>query len=268
LLAEEYYAKLPKQTSYQSSGSGSGSDGVPRPWEDGKGPGKDGEGKSKPDKGARAIKGDLIRKQVAEEISKSQGNTPESWKRWAGTTLAPRIIPWQTILRQVVGTIMSGGVRDDFTFAKANRRQGAAEVIFPGTFSTIPSILLIGDTSGSMGQASLAVTVEIVESVLGYLGRNEPIVVLTGDTCVQESTKTLSGKRVKFAGGGGTDMRALIAYAEKARPRPQVCVVVTDGYTPWPHQAPAMQTVVVLTQPNQVPGWAKVVKAYVKESQP
>jgi predicted metal-dependent peptidase len=266
LLAEEYYAKLPKQTSYQSSGSGSGSDGVPRPWEDGKGPGKDGEGKPKLDKGARAIKGDLIRKQVAEEISKAAGNMPDTWKRWAGTTLAPRIIPWQTILRQVVGTIMSGGVRDDFTFAKANRRQGAAEVIFPGTFSTLPSILVACDTSGSMGQGDLAECLRIIESVLGYLGRTEPIRVIAGDTCVHETTLTLSGRRVNLTGGGGTDMGALIAYAEKARPRPQVCVVVTDGFTPWPRQAPTMQTVVVLTQPNEVPGWAKVVRAYVKDA--
>ena len=263
LLAEEYYAKLPKQTTYQSTGSGSGSDGISRPWESGQG--KDGKDPTKRNAGSRAIKGDLIRKQVAEEISKAAGDVPQAWKRWAGTTLTPRIIPWQTILRQVVGTIMSGGIKDDFTFARANRRQGSAEMILPGMYSTLPSILVACDTSGSMGQGDLAECLKIVESVLGYLGRNEPIRVIAGDTCVHETTLTLSGRKVALTGGGGTDMGALIAYAEKAHPRPQVCVVVTDGYTPWPTSAPRMQTVVVLTQPNEAPGWAKVVRAYVKE---
>jgi hypothetical protein len=34
-------------------------------------------------------------------------------------------------------------------------------------------------------------------------------------------------------------MRVAIAQAEKLKPRPHICDVMTDGYTPWPKVAPA-----------------------------
>ena len=39
-----------------------------------------------------------------------------------------------------------------------------------------------------------------------------------------------------------------IDAAERLKPRPEVLVVITDGYTPWPEQPPKqMKTVVLLT---------------------
>ena len=59
---------------------------------------------------------------------------------------------------------------------------------------------------------------------------------------------------VKLAGGGGTDLRPGLAAATAARPRPDVVVVLTDGYTPWPSSAPPGAAVVaaLLGRPGNV----------------
>jgi hypothetical protein len=62
-------------------------------------------------------------------------------------------------------------------------------------------------------------------------------------------------------------MREGIAAAVELRPTPQVVVVLTDGYTPWPSAAPPGVSVVVgLIGPEYAPGdrivpqWARAVR--------
>jgi hypothetical protein len=41
-----------------------------------------------------------------------------------------------------------------------------------------------------------------------------------------------------------------------------VCIVITDGYTPWPSQPPPFKCIVLLTQEatqKDVPSWAKTI---------
>jgi hypothetical protein len=53
-------------------------------------------------------------------------------------------------------------------------------------------------------------------------------------------------------------MGAGLAAAAELRPRPDVIVVLTDGYTPWPARPPAGTRVVVglLDPGGSVPSWA------------
>ncbi len=51
---------------------------------------------------------------------------------------------------------------------------------------------------------------------------------------VSGATSASNARDTKFAGGGGTDMRVGIERTTQQRPRPEVIVVFTDGYTPWP----------------------------------
>ena len=58
-----------------------------------------------------------------------------------------------------------------------------------------------------------------------------------------------------------------IAAAVCLRPRPQVIIVLTDGYTPWPAGPPAGVSVVVglvgldaVAPAPEVPRWARAVR--------
>jgi hypothetical protein len=58
-------------------------------------------------------------------------------------------------------------------------------------------------------------------------------------------------------------MGAGIAAAAALRPRPSVTVVLTDGFTPWPGEAPrGMRVVVGLLGPDapQAPIWARGIR--------
>ena len=63
----------------------------------------------------------------------------------------------------------------------------------------------------------------------------------------------------EMPGGGGTDMVALIEYAEK-KYKPNVIVIGTDGGTPWPDKPTKAQLIIALTQELPTPPWATRVR--------
>jgi predicted metal-dependent peptidase len=100
------------------------------------------------------------------------------------------------------------------------------------------------------------------------VGRSQ-LRVLTVDASVHTSRKVTKASQIELVGGGGTDMVAGIEAASRLRPRPSVLVVLTDGMTPWPAEAPkAMQVVVGLVGADDgarggqvwaTPAWARTV---------
>ena len=56
-----------------------------------------------------------------------------------------------------------------------------------------------------------------------------------------------------FGRGGGTDMGAGIVWLNENGVEPDVCVVLTDGYTPWPARAPDFPLAVLCTTDQQIP---------------
>lgn len=67
------------------------------------------------------------------------------------------------------------------------------------------------------------------------------------------------------SGRGGTDMRVGIGEVWKMKPRPALCLVLTDGQTPWPDQAgpvPVIAGIVGSTQNYEravvdIPAWMR-----------
>jgi predicted metal-dependent peptidase len=87
------------------------------------------------------------------------------------------------------------------------------------------------------------------------------------DAAADKQQSVTSVKGIDLHGGGGTDMRVGIKAALASYPSPDVIILFTDGYTPWPeHRLPkGMQLVVCLVgqsacEVNDVPPWCKVVK--------
>ncbi|MBU6151863.1 MAG: hypothetical protein KGR25_10460, partial [Chloroflexi bacterium] len=89
------------------------------------------------------------------------------------------------------------------------------------------------------------------------------LVVLAVDAEVHVTKQVFRANEVNLVGGGGTDMRVGIEAAARLHPRPEVVIVLTDGFTPWPNVPPrGMRVIAGITGGNRilVPEWIKVVR--------
>jgi len=258
-LWEEYYALLRKQVKPKGApcDCGSGAHGqkgdyeLPSPGGSGGGD-KDGPdgGKGSPSTsvpGLGEAEGDLLRKQVAQEIrsAATRGTVPAGWKRWADTVLEPPTVPWQKELRALVSNAMTMARGcHDYSYSKPSRRGSFAGVIQPAMVRPDPDAAVVIDTSGSMGDDLLASALREIQGILRACGQRR-IPVLCCDAAVHGGVQRVSSAlQVKLAGGGGTDMGVGIAEAEALRA--SVIIVLTDGETPWPLRAPKAQLVIGL----------------------
>jgi predicted metal-dependent peptidase len=139
----------------------------------------------------------------------------------------------------------------------------SGQVVLPALRRPVPQVAVVCDTSGSMTADLLAMVLAEVEGLLRALGLARQVRVLACDTAVGPAQRVSSARQVQLTGGGGTNMGAGIDAAAALRPRPAVTVVLTDGYTPWPADAPkGMRIVVGLlgAQAPDAPSWARAVR--------
>ena len=267
LLAEQYFDAIRRRAARAGTGAGadnparsgqwldcgSGADGIPRP----------GQG----DGGLSRWQADLLRRQVAQEViahGKQAGTVPAGLLRWAEEVLTPKV-NWRAVLaaelRRAVAEV-SGAV--DYSYRRPSRRSAVAgPVVLPALRRPVPEVAVVCDTSGSMTEDLLAMVLAEVEGLLRALGLARQVRVLACDTAVAPAQRVSSARQVELVGGGGTDMGAGIGAAAALRPRPAVTVVLTDGYTPWPEQAPkGMRVVVGLIgdQAPDAPPWTRSVR--------
>jgi predicted metal-dependent peptidase len=232
---------------------GSGADGMPRAGQGGG--------------GLPRWQADLLRRQVAQDViahGKQAGTVPAGLLRWAEEVLAPKV-NWRAVLaaevRRAVAEV-SGAV--DYSYRRPSRRSAVSgPVVLPALRRPVPEVAVVCDTSGSMTADLLAMVLAEVEGLLRALGLARQVRVLACDTAVAPAQRVSSARQVQLVGGGGTDMGAGIHAAAALRPRPAVTVVLTDGHTPWPAQAPkGMRIVVGLLgeQAPDAPPWARAVR--------
>lgn len=246
------------------SPGGSASDGVPRVWE------QHADGSVREVTGAEA---DAIRRQVAEQVreaSKMQGNIPAGAIRWADSHLEPAKVPWQQVLRGAVRAALarkSGAV--DYDRSRLSRRQatlhrpGEKNVLYPRLYRPTPHVAVVIDTSGSMSDEQLHMALAEVQGVITGSGADE-VAVVTCDAVPYDPQVTRRARDIELQGGGGTDMPAGLEACKKLRPRPDIVVVLTDGYTGWGTDSPPFRTIVCLlgdhAERDSVPSWATVVE--------
>ncbi len=262
-LAEEYYHAPHHETSSEPD-CGSGSDGRVRDFElpDGR------EGSGLPP-GERHMLRSQVASAVLDYSKGGAGRLSSGWRRWAEDMLDPKV-DWRRVLaaeiRKGLSTV-SGRV--DYTYRRPSRRASASpDIIMPALERPVPEVLVLCDTSGSMGADELAIVLAEVDGLLKGVGlaRNR-VRVMAVDAAVQTVQNVTSARQINLVGGGGTDMGAGLVAAAKLRPRPSVIVILTDGMTPWPRDAPKGMQVVVGLIGNRVQGgrtwpapqWARVV---------
>jgi len=236
---QQVCATLPAEGNDGEVGCGSGAGEPAAGWE--LGPSDCGpEGVGAPVGPAR---GDLIRRVTAQAVrehaASGRGTVPASLARWAEDELRAPTLDWKRLLSALVRrAIHYQAGRAEQTFARLPRVR-VPGFILPGAQERQITVAIVADTSGSMSGAHLNAAVAEVGGVVraaGIRGRGVPVLACDADVAATTHVRRLAGlgASIDLAGGGGTDMRVGIAAAEALRPRPDVIVVLTDGFTPWP----------------------------------
>src|SRR5690606_28326291 len=152
----------------------------------------------------------------------------------------------------------------EYTYRRPSRRR-IPRVVSPGTRRPLVTAAVLVDTSASMTAAQLGAAMSEVTGVMraaGVGGRG--LTVLTCDAEVTSVSRVrAAAESIELRGGGGTDLRIGIAAAEELRPAPDVLVVLTDGYTPWPERPTRARLIIGLigecADVASVPRWATAV---------
>ena len=202
-----------------------------------------------------------------EHITSRGTEAGDAW-RWSQEILEP-VVAWEPLLAGAVRRAVAWtNGHTHYTYNRPSRRQSAVpSIILPGTRRPVPNVALVIDTSGSVDDGLLARALGEVDGALRGVGVSDAsVTVLSCDAAVHTVERVRKARDARLGGGGGTDMRVGIGAAVDLRPRPDVIVVFTDGYTPWPETPPAGCAVIVavLCRPQYAgaptPAWAKRVE--------
>ncbi len=234
---------------------GSVADGVPRSWEDGA-----------PERGQPGVsesEAELIRRQVAKDVeqhSKTRGTVPGWLERWAKEKLQPRV-NWKKQLQAAIrASVNDIAGRTDYSYRRPSRRASVLpNVVLPSMRQPVPNIMVQIDTSGSMSDKMIAQAIAETSGVLKALGLRDGVLVISVDAAVGAARKVFRADQVVPVGGGGTDMGVGIQYVQALRHPPDLLIILTDCYTPWPQNPPRFRVVIGRLSDGEVPSWAKVI---------
>ncbi|MDN5767414.1 MAG: VWA-like domain-containing protein [Humibacillus sp.] len=213
--------------------------------------------------GIDPVRQDSIRKIVADAVresaAKNPGTLPAGLTRWAEQTLTPATVNWRKQLRATIRHAAAWVTGDqEYTYRRPGRRR-ITDVITPAMQSPRPQVAVVIDTSGSMSPTDLRAALSEVSGITRALGAR--LNVITVDTEAHVQTNIANTEQIILTGGGGTDMRVGIEAARASLPAPNLIVLLTDGFTPYPDRPGREALVVGIIGPTLVPtpDWAGTV---------
>lgn len=229
-----------------NQGQGQQGQGQPQPSQ-GQGQPKPGQGPGQPKQGfddhdwegAKALsdeeKAEIGRKmdEAVRQGALLAGKTGTGGNRDINELLEAKV-RWQDALREYVHAICAGS--DFSTWRRPNRRFVSAGIYLPSSISQTVGEIVIGiDTSGSIGGPELSQFLGECAAIFTSV-RPEAVRLLYWDTQVcrderytQDQLDQIT-KSTKPAGGGGTTPSCVPQYMNANNIKPDVVVMLTDGY--------------------------------------
>jgi len=251
MSAEQIYDALQKEMDEENKRRKANGEGKAEPGDlhkDTSGMGDDVQEPANMDAEAKAKAEQRIQQQVAQAASMARmaGKMPAGVARLVDEILNPTV-PWQDLLRDYMTRVS----KDNESWSRRNRR--FASVYLPSRHGNrMGEITIIGDTSGSITNQELARLASEVSEIAEAVNP-ERIRIVWADASVAGEQEFEAGEPIiaKPQGGGGTDMRVPLQHIEQYEP--EIAVLVTDGYTPWPNVEPEYPLIVLCTSKVDVP---------------
>jgi predicted metal-dependent peptidase len=267
----------PPQGGGKGGGSGSGSQDTGKSGKSGKSgassQGAPGGGSTKTPRDC--LHGDVLPSPVANDPAAQAAAEQRARQRVAAAATAARMagrltgelarmvgemldakVHWTDILREYMTRIVK--TRDNWS--RRNRR--FANLYLPTRRSQqMGPIIFIPDTSGSMFGEDM----EKICSEMAHCSQQtnpENIRVIWADAAVKGEQVFTTGEfgfdKLEPVGGGGTDMRVPLKYAEQYDP--QIVVLLTDCYTPWPDEPCPFPVICISTTTAACPDWMERIE--------
>jgi predicted metal-dependent peptidase len=189
-----------------------------------------------------------IRDNVASQVVSHPGTVPGGLERWARAHLQPKVAWTQILLAGIHRALPHGSGQQQHSWARP-RRHNPTNALLPSLRAIHLHVAVIIDSSGSMTADHL----DQVVSDLAALRRSpriHRISVVSCDTEANEMELPRVGASVALTGGGGTSLGVGLEHVEGLRPRPDLVVVFTDGWTDWPTSAPVRLAPVIAIIPE------------------
>lgn len=240
--------------SNQPVSGGSCADGQQRAWE---------QGEDSDEPGLQPLEQVAKRMECAaklqEHVSKTRGNAPGDWERWANSILKPSV-RWGNQLRHAIASGLSRCGLGNQTYRRVKEREGG--ILLPRHHKREPVVLVLVDTSGSMGTAEGSPWHKAVSEVIGIAKQVGRVDCIWWDTTPHHQRGIRAIADVKARGGGGTDPEPAIQLANTLRngSRPDMVVILSDGECSWPATGPKYPTVSVILGTGSSPTWGKTIR--------
>ena len=151
----------------------------------------------------------------------------------------------------------------DVSFDRPSRWQGVfgfgeGEIILPRTIRPVPNVMILIDTSGSMGDEDLSVAVTETVGVMKTIDADVTLCIFDAAVHSLDKVRTVKDVQDRIRGRGGTNLVPAFEAVEKARPRPDIVICMTDGGGPAPRTPPPGVIVIwVLVGQHRMKPWCE-----------
>jgi predicted metal-dependent peptidase len=191
----------------------------------------------------------------AAQAARQHGELSAAMARLVDRLLQPQL-PWRTLLAQYLGTV----ARDDFSYQRPSRREGAA--ILPALRSHRLELVALVDTSGSIDDALLRGFVAELDALKSQLNARVTLHACDRELSPEGPWSSEPWEVLQLpddlAGGGGTSFEPPFAWVAEAGLHPDLLVYFTDADGPFPAQPPGYPVLWVVQGPRTVPWGLRV----------
>lgn len=184
------------------------------------------------------------------------GKLSGSMARLVDHLLQPQL-PWRMLLARY----LTLSARDDYTYLRPSRREGA--MIFPALRSAQLEVTVALDVSGSVSDQDIGEFLAEIDALKSQIRARVTLLACDSDLSADspwrfEPWDALQAPR-QFAGGGGTRFAPVFEWVEKQSARPDLLLYFTDAQAAFPPAEPDYPVIWLVKGKAKVP-WGQRIQ--------